>query len=180
MATQQRPVTVAVLAFPETTASVVFGLYDLFVSAGRDWGFVVDGRSGPELLRPTIVARRPGRFEAANGAEIVAQGDLESARDAEIICVPELAVPPAGSLDGRFDAELAWLRARYCDGATIASACSGAILLAEAGLLNGNDATTHWAYCDALRRRYPAAAFCAARPRTASSMATARRQARTT
>ena len=46
------PVAVAVLAFPETTASVVFGLYDLFVSAGRDWGLVLDGQPGPELDAP--------------------------------------------------------------------------------------------------------------------------------
>ena len=40
-------------------------------------------------------------------------------------------------------------------GATIATACSGAMLLAEAGLLDGHDATTHWAYCDVMRARYP-------------------------
>ena len=40
-------------------------------------------------------------------------------------------------------------------GATLATACSGAVLLAEAGLLDGQEATTHWAYCDILRSRYP-------------------------
>jgi transcriptional regulator GlxA family with amidase domain len=37
----------------------------------------------------------------------------------------------------------------------LATACSGAVLLAEAGLLDGCDATTHWAYCDALQTQYP-------------------------
>ena len=37
----------------------------------------------------------------------------------------------------------------------LATACSGALLLAEAGLLDGCDATTHWAYTDTLKRRYP-------------------------
>ncbi len=151
-----RPVDVAVLAFPGTTASVVFGLYDLFASAGRDWGFVVDGQPGPELMRPTIVSRHSGPMRAANGIEIVPQADLAAAAAADIVCVPEMAVPPGEPLDGRFGEEVAWIRERYTAGATIASACSGAILLAEAGLLDGRDATTHWAYCDVMRRRYPA------------------------
>ena len=156
-ATQQsaRPVEVAILAFPETTASVVFGLYDLFVSAGRDWGFVLEGAPGPALLTPTIVSRHVGPFRAANGVAIVPQAGLEAAASADLVCVPEIAVPPGEPLDGRFADEVAWVRERYAAGATVASACSGAILLAEAGLLDGHDATTHWAYCDVMQRRYP-------------------------
>lgn len=103
---------------------------------------MVDGRPGPELMRPMIVSRHSGPMRAAAAADLV--------------CVPEMAVPPGEPLDGRFREEVAWLRERYAAGATIASACSGAILLAEAGLLDGRDATTHWAYCDIMRRRYPA------------------------
>ena len=51
------PVSVAILAFPETTASVTYGMYDLFMAAGRDWGMVVDGQPGPALVRPHIVLR---------------------------------------------------------------------------------------------------------------------------
>jgi transcriptional regulator GlxA family with amidase domain len=149
------PVSVAILAFPETTASVVFGMYDLFVSAGRDWGLVTDGQPGPELMRPVIASRLEDRFEAANGVDIVPQVSLEEAAAAELICVPEIAVPPGHPLDGRFETETAWLARRYAEGAILASACSGAILLAEAGLLDDQDATTHWAYCDVMRRRYP-------------------------
>ena len=39
-------------------------------------------------------------------------------------------------------------------GAVIASVCSGAVLLAEAGLLDGCEAITHWGYCPVLRREY--------------------------
>ena len=47
------------------------------------------------------------------------------------------------------------MRDAYGAGATIASACSGAVLLAHTGLLDGLDATSHWAYCDALSARHP-------------------------
>jgi transcriptional regulator GlxA family with amidase domain len=75
----------------------------------------------------------------------------------DVVCVPELLVAPEEDLGGRYAPETAWLRECYAAGATVASACSGALLLAEAGLLDGLDVTTHWGYCDALARRCPTA-----------------------
>jgi len=68
-------------------------------------------------------------------------------------------VPASGlDLDAQFErhrALFAWLRCRYEKGAYIASICSGAAYLAEAGLLDGREATTHWGAADAFRERYP-------------------------
>jgi transcriptional regulator GlxA family with amidase domain len=153
MSTSDFPVRVAILAFPETTASVTYGMYDLLMAAGRDWGFVVDGQPGPTLMRPRIVSARTEVFAAANDVPIAPQATLDE--HADIVCVPELALPPGEPLTGRFADELAWLKRCYAQGATLATACSGAVLLAEAGLLDGQEATTHWAYCDILRSRYP-------------------------
>lgn len=49
-----------------------------------------------------------------------------------------------------------WLRDQYRRGAMIAGVCAGAGLVAEAGLLDGRTATTHWGVAEACRRRYPA------------------------
>ena len=145
----------AILAFPETTASVTFGIFDLLAGAGRDWGFVVDGQPGPSLMQPRIVAATAATFRAANDVPITPQATLADAGAPRVVCVPELAVPPTDSLGGRFSEEIAWLRRCYENGATIATACSGAVLLAETGILDGHEATTHWAYCDVMRARYP-------------------------
>lgn len=155
MTTPHQQISAAILSFPETTASVTYGMYDLFMAAGRDWGFVVDGQPGPALVRPRIVSALAQAFTAANDVQIAPQGTLEECADVDIVCVPELAVPPGDSLTGRFTHEIEWLRRCYARGATLATACSGAVLLAEAGLLDGQEATTHWAYCDILRSRYP-------------------------
>jgi transcriptional regulator GlxA family with amidase domain len=149
------PVTVAILALPETTASVTYGMYDLFMSTGRDWGIIVDGKPGPTLMRPLIVSTHAGEFEAANGIRIAPQAITDTNWVPGIVCVPELAIPPGEPIDGRFVAEIAWLKYCYAGGATLATACSGAMLLAEGGLLDGHEATTHWAYCDELKRRCP-------------------------
>jgi transcriptional regulator GlxA family with amidase domain len=48
-----------------------------------------------------------------------------------------------------------WLRERYARGADVASVCTGAFVLGEAGLLDNRDATTHWAFQHVFARRYP-------------------------
>jgi transcriptional regulator GlxA family with amidase domain len=151
----QRPTTIAILAVPDASASVIYGMYDLFRSAGRDWGLVVDGTPGPELMRPEVVAREGGALTVANGVRIVTDAALEDVPAPDIVCVPEVQIAPDAPLAGRFEAEATWLRACRARGSIVAAACSGALLLADAGLLDGAEATTHWAYCDTLRNRYP-------------------------
>ena len=149
------PATVAILAVPEASASVIYGMYDLFRSAGRDWNLIVEGAPGAELMRPLVVARESGTFGIGNGVRITPELTLEACPPPDIVCVPELLVAPDVPPSGQFDVEVRWLRDCYDRGAIVATACSGALLLAEAGLLKGVEATTHWAYCDLLRRHYP-------------------------
>lgn len=146
---------IAFLVFPETSASVVYGMVDLIASAGRDWGLIVDGVPGPQLLRTLLVAREAGTVVVCNDVPVVAGMALADCPPVEVVCVSEVNLPPGTPLADRFASEIAWLRERYAAGATIATACSGAMLLAEAGLLAGCEATTHWAWCEVLARDYP-------------------------
>jgi transcriptional regulator GlxA family with amidase domain len=146
---------IAILTLPESTASVVYGMYDMFRSAGRDWGYLVDGRPAEPSLDPMIVANASGPFVLANEVPITPHCGIASEVIYDVVCVPELSISPCASIAGRFQAEVAWLRRQYAAGALLTTACSGAVLLAEAGLLDDCDATTHWAYCDALQAQYP-------------------------
>jgi transcriptional regulator GlxA family with amidase domain len=67
---------------------------------------------------------------------------------------PNSSCPPTPALRS-LQTERKWLRKWHAEGATLASACSGTLMLAEAGLLDGCKATTHWAYCDGLAERHP-------------------------
>jgi transcriptional regulator GlxA family with amidase domain len=145
----------AIVALPEVGVSTVYGIYDMFMSAGRDWGLIVDGRPGEPVILPRVVAAVREPFAAGNGITIHPEASFDDAGQPDVVCVPEVLIPPGEPLDGRFPAEVEFLRRCYAGGSLIATACSGALLLAEAGLLDGHDATTHWAYCDFLARRYP-------------------------
>ena len=146
---------VAILVLPEATASTVYGMYDLFASTGRDWEFLVNGKPGPAKIEPFTVSRDGQRFRAGNGVWIEPDYTLENSPAPDVICIPELLVDPNADPTGCYVPETAWITRYYTEGATLATACSGALLLAEAGLLDGHDATTHWGYTDALVSRHP-------------------------
>ncbi len=143
--------TVAFLTVPESTGSTLYGMYDLFASVDRDWSLITRGEASESPFRPLTVAAESGSFRMANGVHVLP--DTTCDRHA---CVPELLVPPAMDIRGGYPREVDWLETCYAAGSYVGSACSGALLLAEAGLLDGREATTHWAYCDAMARRYPA------------------------
>lgn len=148
-------IPVALLAVPETTASTLYGMLDVFHSAGRDWQMLETGRPGPGLFEVQVASRDGAPFAAANGVTIRPDAALDEIRRPAIICIPEVLIDPGDDIIEHYQPECRWLVANYTAGTTLASVCSGALLLAQAGLLENQDATTHWAYCDALAERFP-------------------------
>ena len=61
------PLPVGILALPEVSASVVYGMFDLFMSAGRDWGLIVEGRPGRQFFVPRVTAETRAPIEVGNG-----------------------------------------------------------------------------------------------------------------
>jgi transcriptional regulator GlxA family with amidase domain len=149
------PADVAILVLPETTGGVVYGMYDLFRSVGQDWAMITEGKPGTGLLRPQLMARTRQPLTVCNGVRVDPHVCLDECPPGAIIVIPEVNLPPGERLIEHYPDEIAWLRQRYLGGATLAAGCSGAMLLAEAGLLDGCEATTHWAWCDVLRDRFP-------------------------
>ncbi|MES2150015.1 MAG: transcriptional regulator FtrA [Pseudomonadota bacterium] len=99
-----------------------------------------------------VCAIEPGPIRAAGGIVIEALDQPALLARADTIVIPGWRdadeVPP--------EALLAQLRAAHARGARLCSICSGVFVLAAAGLLDGQRATTHWRYADKLARRYPA------------------------
>lgn len=148
-------VKVAILAYPEVTASTLFAMYDLFSAAGREWSYITTGVAGEQRMLPTIVSAGSLDLISGNGSPIKAECRTDDCVSPAVICVPDFSLAPDDDCANRFHAEVDWLRAQYQAGATLASVCTSAVILARTGLLDGLEATVHWAYADSLARHYP-------------------------
>jgi transcriptional regulator GlxA family with amidase domain len=155
MVQRDGPLNVAILVVPEVTAATAFGVFDLFSSLGRDYPFITTGVAGEARMRPFMVARQHAGFAAANGIAITPHFDCTDCPRPDSVCIPDFFVNPGDSVTGQYGAEAAWLRQSHENGAVVASACSGAVLLGEAGFLANCEATIHWGYVKTLTDNYP-------------------------
>ncbi|WP_366554486.1 GlxA family transcriptional regulator [Aquibaculum sediminis] len=149
-------IRVSLLALPESYPAVLYCLHELFGCVGRTWQSVtgepedVACRFAPHLVSHS---GRPQRSPA--GLLIAVEAALDEGPPPDIVIVTDLGMSNDAHPRGRWQEEAAWLRRRHEAGAVICSVCSGALFLAEAGLLDGLEATTHWAATGLFRRHYP-------------------------
>lgn len=104
----------------------------------------------PDAYQITTAGPGGGPVRTCSGLRVLPDADLDHVAPAHTLLVPggpgTVAPDPAVVLRiGELAAEAE----------RVVSVCTGAFLLAEAGLLSGRRATTHWAYCDSLARRFP-------------------------
>ena len=142
----QKPKTIAILAMPGVQLLDVSGPLDVFAEAS-----VQAGRNAYRLL---VVGTRPGPIHSSSGARLMPDGiigrDLDEAIDTLLVA----GCPNAA--DAPVDERIAkWLRRRVPRARRFGSVCSGAFVLASAGLLDGRRVTTHWAVAERLAARYP-------------------------
>jgi transcriptional regulator GlxA family with amidase domain len=144
-----------VIAAPSGTASIgTAGLMDALNKADLA-ARLEAGPTAPRVFEVRLAGLYKGTVECRDGVILqpsVAAGD---------VATPDLVVVPGldDDLAASFVANRGWapwLAKWHAAGARIASSCTGAFLVADAGLLDGRPATTHWMFADELRRRYPA------------------------
>jgi transcriptional regulator GlxA family with amidase domain len=142
---------VAMLAYPDIQILDVTGPLEVFSRTSRylrDQGLRKDDAYSVE-----IIALERGPFEASSGLRLYADhGFAEVGRGIDTLLI-------AGGLGtSRFHKHPGlrrWIQKQAGYVRRLASVCTGAFFLAEAGLLKGRHATTHWASCEALAREYP-------------------------
>lgn len=160
--TRRRPTRVLLLAVPETAGSALYGMLDVLLAAGNLWQTLTRDPAARKSFDVRIVAPRRGGFRCGNGIPVRPDVTVGDDPAAEVVILPEIWLGPDESIAGRYPTVMDWLRRRHARGASLYSACSGALMLAESGLLDGCDATSHWGYEDQFRRNYPRVRFRAA------------------
>lgn len=105
-------------------------------------------------VQPALVASRRGPYRSSTGLQVTPEGDLDG-QCADIVIICDIHLDRHETPEGRWAEEIAWVRRHLDHGAVVCSTCSGAVLLAEAGLLDDVEAASHWTMADLFRDRYP-------------------------
>lgn len=159
MAKHARPLDAHILAVPETAGSALYGMVDVLASTGTLWRELVGDDAGRRLIQPRIVSPSVEPFQCGHGIPVQPDLSLASARKPEIVILPELWLAPTDDMADRYPEVKRWIRRCHAGGSFIYTACSGSILLAATGLLDGREATSHWGYEDLFRRSFPSVRF---------------------
>jgi len=135
-----------ILLFNDVELLDFAGPYEVFSTT-----FFTDSEE-PAFLVLTV-SQQGEIITSRNGLKVIPDSTIFDAHDLDILIVP-----------GGYGAEkveihngvlVEWIRSQAGRAETIASVCTGAFLLAKAGLLSGREATTHWKRIDILQRQYP-------------------------
>ena len=148
-----KPLEVIILGFDGVLSSVLTGALDLFSFTGVSWQRFSDLEVQPKF-KVQIASVGGVDIKCSNRLILQAHCDINDIQECDLLLIPTIG----DSIDKvlKRNSELLPHLIRLADtNADIASNCSGAFFLAEAGLLDNKIATTHWGYANKFKADYP-------------------------
>lgn len=147
------PIDVTVILLEGGFASTAIGPIEVFHSAGQLWNWL---KGEPPQPRFRVRVASPGGRMVRSVCDV----GLKPQCALEDIDHTDIAMISASGWDlqekiMRHTSIISWLRKMHAQGAYLGAVCSGAAYVAETGLMDGREATTHWGVADMLRERYP-------------------------
>ena len=138
------PRSVIVIAYPDVQALDVVGPLEVFAMANR--------HGADPAYATTLVSVSGEPITTSSGLSLATERAVRR-QSIDTLVVAGGSGTAAAMADDRL---IAWLRVAAASARRVTSVCSGAFLLAQAGLLDGRRVTTHWSACDVLARTFPA------------------------
>ena len=140
---------VGILVFPEVEVLDFCGPFEVLSATRVDEG---RRREDPSPYEVVLVAEGRGIVTATGGLKVVPDHDLDDCPTLDMLVVPGGWGTRRAMGNERL---VAWIAERSRRASTVTSVCTGSLLLARAGLLDGRRATTHWQILDEMRGLYP-------------------------
>ena len=138
------PRNVVIVCFPDMQALDLVGPLEVFAMANRHG-------ADPEYAT-SVVSAPGGSITTSSGLSLATEHAAAHREPVDTLVVAGGPGTPAAMADDRL---IGWLRDAAPRARRVTSVCSGAFLLAQAGLLDGRQATTHWSACETLARTFP-------------------------
>lgn len=152
--TRAGPLHVSLVAVPDALLGPVSGIYEA-LNSFPEIRSVSDAVPKDPPFDVDIVSPSRSLSQAASGMALTPHRTLGEVTSTDIVIVPAMFVEDGVWRPGRYPEVVDWLAFMHGRGARVCSACSGALLVAETGLLDGRDATVHWALARTFRRNFP-------------------------
>lgn len=144
---------VTIVLVSEGYASTAVGPIEVFGSAGSMFNEMLGINPRPRFhVKMASIDGNP--VESAYGLRITPDFSIADVGSSDLVVLSASGPLPSEWIS-KYSALLPWLVDQYNRNTLIAGVCSGVAFLAEAGLLDGRRATTHWGVADNFRKRYP-------------------------
>lgn len=155
MEDRRQPKHLTLVATPDILVGPLTGLHDVFNCFGAlGWFDESLGRHPPFDVE--VVGPGEGPVGFANGVSMPGARSVDEIGRTDVAVVPSTMVVDGEWGKGRYPELVQWLIDMHAGGAELCASCSGTLLMAETGLLDGRTATMHWAFADTFRRNFPA------------------------
>ena len=143
---------ITLFAADNTMPSTLTGPMDVLSASGLLWG-AISGKQPTPHFQLTLATETGAPVACYNGLTLSTAASCMDIHQSDIILIPSLAL---GDQPLQLsDALVTWLQKMHQQGTVIATVCTGAFVIAAAGLLDHRRATTHWAYQESLQQQHP-------------------------
>ncbi len=143
---------IAIVAYDNCLQSGIAGMLDLFALANWE-----NKRLHPEqksgFCRVEVVSLDGKAVTSFNRQPVIPASSIADCTEPDLIIVPGMLGKPEKLLE--YKELIAWIGQQYKNSKVVASACTGAFILAATGILKGRAATTHWQLADRFRQQFP-------------------------
>ncbi|MCG8315454.1 MAG: helix-turn-helix domain-containing protein [Pseudomonadales bacterium] len=153
--TDTKTIEVGIIVVDQTAPGILYSLAEVFAMVGVGWEMLTGKPSGAVRMTPTFVAERTTPINLPMNGMVQPQLTFQDDKRFDLVIASDLLLPADFNPRGNWQSAAQWIKTQYDKGAMVCSVCTGTLLLAESGVLKGNEATTHWGTTGLFRECYP-------------------------
>jgi transcriptional regulator GlxA family with amidase domain len=132
----EKTVTAALVVLPDTAPAGLYSLLEVFSSVGTAWEDLTGKPASEIRINVDLVAEKNGVMHCSMGVPVTPDATFSAASGYDFVIVPDMQITSGMDPRGQWPLATEWIRKQSALGAIVGSICTGALLLAETGLLD--------------------------------------------